>query len=200
MNKAEFLFELEKALLGLPQEDIKKSLDFYSEMIDDRVEDGILQEEAVTQIGSPQEIAKQILADTPITRLVKQKIKPQRRLGAWEIVLLLLGSPLWLSLLIAMLSVVLAVYVSLWSVVVSLWASGAAFGGCVIGGIASAVIIFTSGQNVFAGIAMIAIAMLFVGICILFFFVCRAATKGMVWLTKRITLFIKSCFLRKERV
>ena len=200
MNKTEFLTELEIALSGLPSEDIQKSLDFYTEMIEDRIEDGLSEQDAVSQVGLPQEIAKQILMDTPITRLVKQKIKPKRRLGAWEIVLLLLGSPLWLSLLIAMLSVVLAVYVSLWSVVVSLWASGAAFGGCVIGGIASAVIIFTSGQNAFAGIVMIAIAMLFVGICILFFFVCRAATKGMVWLTKRITLFVKSCFLRKERV
>ncbi len=199
MNKAELLKALESALYGLPQEDIQKSLDFYSEMIDDRVEDGLSEDEAVSLTGDPQEIAKQILMDTSITKLVKQKIKPKRRMSAGEIVLLVLGSPLWLSLLIAVVAVVFSVYVSLWSVVVALWACETAFLGCVIGGTASAVIFFTTGQNIYAGIVMIAAALLLVGISILFFFVCRLSTKGMVWFTKKITLCIKFCFLRKER-
>ncbi len=199
MNKAGLLKALESALYGLPQEDIQKSLDFYSEMIDDRVEDGLSEDEAVSLTGDPQEIAKQILMDTSITKLVKQKIKHKRRMSAGEIVLLVLGSPLWLSLLIAVVAVVFSVYVSLWSVVVALWACETAFLGCVIGGTASAVIFFTTEQNIYSGIVMIAAALLLVGISILFFFVCRLSTKGMVWFTKKITLCIKSCFLRKER-
>ena len=37
MNKGEFLDALRNALIGLPDDDVQKSLDFYSEMIDDKV-------------------------------------------------------------------------------------------------------------------------------------------------------------------
>ena len=47
MNKQEFLAQLRKGLSGLPKEDIDERLTFYSEMIDDRMEDGIPEETAV---------------------------------------------------------------------------------------------------------------------------------------------------------
>lgn len=198
MNKQDFLKELENAICGLPDEDIQKSLDFYGEMIDDRIEDGISEEEAIAQIGNIEEIAKQILIDTPITKLVKQKIKNKRRMGALEIVLLILGSPIWLALMIAIIAVVISVYVSLWSVVISFWACLAAFWGSAFGGFVSAVILILSGQNLYAAFAMLAAGVFLVGFGILFFFVCKSSTKGMVWLTKKITLWIKSLFLKKE--
>ena len=40
----------------------------------------------------------------------------------WLIVLLALGSPIWLSLLIAAAAVVLSLYIVLWSLILSLWA------------------------------------------------------------------------------
>ena len=199
MNKREFLDALKNALVGLPQDDIQKSLDFYSEMIDDRIEDGIVEKDAVAAIGDPTKIAKEILADVPLTKLVKQKIKPKRRMSALEIVLLVLGSPIWISLLIALVAVVLAIYVSLWSVVVSLWACEAAFCGSALGGAIASVCLFASDGNIPAASVMVAAALVLVGISILFFFVCRVSTKGMILLTKKITLRIKSCFLRKER-
>ena len=80
MTKLEFLEELKKELCGLPSEDVQKSLEFYSELIDDKIEDGLSEEDAVSQIGNIEEIAKQILSDIPITKLVKQKIKPKPQL------------------------------------------------------------------------------------------------------------------------
>ena len=44
MNKQEFLAGLRKGLSGLPQEDIEERLLFYSEMIDDRIEEGMEEE------------------------------------------------------------------------------------------------------------------------------------------------------------
>lgn len=199
MNKIQFLTELEKRLEGLPEADIKTSLDFYSEMIDDCTEDGLSEEEAISQIGQPQEIAKQILINTPILRLVKENIKSKHRMRAWEIVLLALGSPIWLSLAIAAAAVVISVYVSLWAVVIALWACGAAFIGSALGGVASAVIFLASGQNAYAAFTMLAAAFFLAGFSILFFFACKESSMGMMWLTKRITLLIKSLFLRKER-
>ena len=199
MNKQEFLDRLRGELSILPSADTEERINFYSEMIDDRIEDGHLEEDAVLQIGDIQEIAKQILADTPITKLAKQKIKRTRRISALEIVLLVLGSPIWLSLILSAVAVALSVYVSLWSVVISLWACEAAFVGSAFGGFVSAIVIFATGQNTYAGVMMLAGGIFLVGFSILFSFVCKWVTKGMIWLTKKLTLWIKSLFLRKEK-
>ena len=50
MNKTEFVNQLSAGLMGLSQEDIKRSVDFYAEMIDDRIEDGMPEEEAVAAL------------------------------------------------------------------------------------------------------------------------------------------------------
>ena len=50
MNKTEFLNELKDGLSGLPREDVEERLSFYGEMIDDRVEEGMTEEEAVAGI------------------------------------------------------------------------------------------------------------------------------------------------------
>ena len=94
MTKSEFLTELRTALVGLPEEDIEKSLDFYSEMIDDRVEEGLSEEEAVADLGSIEDIKTQILKDIPLTKIVKERGKPKRTLSGLEITLLIVGFPL----------------------------------------------------------------------------------------------------------
>ena len=195
MTKTEFLFELKKGLSGLPEEDIKRSIEFYSEMIDDRIEDGKTEEEAIADIGSVKDVVSQILSEIPISKLIKEKVK-RRRLGALEIVLLALGSPIWLSLLVAAFAVIISAYAVIWSVVVSLWAVFAAFVGGSFGGIVAG-IIFTCTGNLLAGLAMIAASLVLAGLSIFSFFGCKAATKGTVILTKKIALGIKNCFIKK---
>ena len=39
MNKHDFLGALRRSLLGLPEEENENSLEFYSEMIDDRIDE-----------------------------------------------------------------------------------------------------------------------------------------------------------------
>ncbi len=196
MNKREFLERLEKGLTGLPEDDLRERLDFYSEMIDDRIEEGLLEEEAVKEIGSPEEIAWQIIADYPLGKLVKKKMKPKRKLGAWEVVLLVLGSPIWLSLLIAALAIILSLYVSLWSIIVSLWAVFASFVGTFVGGVASGIVFIVVG-NALTGFAMIGAGLLLAGLSIFSFFGCRAATKGIILLTKKIAIGIKNLIIGK---
>ena len=52
MTKREFLAQLRKGLSGLPQDDIEERLTFYGEMIEDRKEEGLSEEEAVSAVGS----------------------------------------------------------------------------------------------------------------------------------------------------
>ena len=59
MNKQEFLMQLRKGLSYMPQEDIEERLTFYSEMIDDRMEEGLSEEDAVLAVGPVDDIISQ---------------------------------------------------------------------------------------------------------------------------------------------
>lgn len=197
MTKVQFLASLQDRLTGLPRDELEQWLNFYSEMIDDRMEDGMTEAEAVAAIGFVEDIAAQIIAQTPLVKLAKEKIRPKRRLKTWEILLLVLGSPLWLSLLAAAGAVILAVYVSAWSVIISLWA---AFASLVAGGFAGLVagIILVCTSALSAAMAMLAAGMVCTGLSILVFHGIKAATKGILILTKKFTAWLKSRWMKKE--
>lgn len=199
MNKQEFLTQLRKGLSGLPQNDIDERIVFYSEMIDDRIEEGLSEEEAVAQVGSVDEIVAQIIAETPFTKIAKERIKPKRQLKTWEIVLLALGSPIWFSLAIAAISVVFSLYVSLWSVVISFWAVFVSLAACSVGGLVASAILAIFGKGL-AGVAMFSAGLICGGLSIFTFFGCKAATKGVIILTEKIAVGIKNCFIKKEEV
>ncbi len=197
MGKQEFLVQLRKGLSGLPREDIEERLTFYSEMIDDRMEEGFLEEEAVSAVGTIDEIVIQVVAETPLAKIAKERMKSKRRLGAGEIALLALGSPIWLSLGIVVLSVILSLYAALWSMVISLWAVFGSLIGCAFGGVVTGIVIACSG-NVLSGIAMLAAGIICAGLSIFMFYGCKAATKGILILTKKFAVWIKNCFMKKE--
>jgi uncharacterized membrane protein len=197
MNKQEFLDALGMRLSVLPKQDVEERLNFYSEMIDDRMEEGITEEESVLEIGSVEEIAAQIIADTPKAKIKKGRSKHVNQLKAWTIALLVLGSPIWLSLAIAAFSIILSLYFSLWSVIISLWAVFGSLIGCAVGGIAAGLILAVCGNGI-TGIAIIGAGIFCAGLTILMFFGCNAATKGIILLTKKLPSWVKKCFAEKE--
>ena len=198
MNKQDFIASLRASLSGLPKQDVEDRLNFYSEMIDDRIEEGLTEQEAVSAIGSVETVSSQIVADIPLSKIAKEKIKPKRGLRAWEILLLALGSPIWLSLLIAAFAVVFSLYVSVWSVIVSLWAVFASLVACAAGGIIAGIIFIVVG-NVLTGVCMIGTALVCAGLSIFSFFGCKAATKGLLWLTKKLAIVSKNALLKRRK-
>ena len=102
MLKTDFLIALSEKLKGLPPEDINEHLNFYAEMINDKIEDGIAEEDAVREIGTPDSVASAIICDTPLSTIAKKAATDSKKhLSATEIVLIVLGSPIWLALLIS---------------------------------------------------------------------------------------------------
>ncbi len=196
MNKEQFLAAIKDRISGLPQSDIDKSLDYYGEMIDDYIEEGLTSEEAVAAMGTVEEIASQILIDTPLPKLMKAKVCPTRALRIWEIVLLVLGSPIWLSLLLAVISVLFSLYIVIWSFVIVLYAANL----CVAVGALS----YLTGSVFFGFTGNFPNSLLFfggglicAGITILLFFAFNKVTFGIIKLSKLIVLWVKSWFLRK---
>lgn len=199
MSKQEFLAQLRKGLSGLPKDDIEECLTFYGEMLDDRMEEGLSEEEAVSAVGSVDEIVAQTVADIPLAKIAKERIKPDRRLKVYEIVLLVLGSPIWLSLGIAAIAVILALYVSLWAVIVSLWTVFGSFAACAVVGVPAGIIFAAHGSGA-AGVAVFAVGIICMGLSVFMFLGCKIVTKFILILTKKIAIGIKNCFIKKEEV
>lgn len=199
MNKQEFLGALKKRLSGLPKDEIEERLAFYGEMIDDRTEDGRTEEEAVAEIGGADEIAAQIIADIPLTRLVKERIKPKRRLKTWEIVLIVLGSPIWLSLAIAAAAVFFSMYIVLCSLIVALWSVFVSLIAGAIAAVPASIVTFAHG-NAASGLAVLSGGLILAGLCIFTGYGCKAATADIFVFTKKFALSAKKCFIKKEEI
>lgn len=197
MTKQEFLAQLCKGLSGLPHEDVEERLTFYSEMIDDRIEEGFPEDEAVSAIGSVDEITAQVVADIPLSKIAKERIRSERKHSIGEIILLVLGFPLWFPLLAAAFAVLLSLYISLWAVVVSLWAAFVSLAAGSVGGVISCVVFVVRGYTA-SGIAMLSAGIVCAGLSIFMFYGCMAISKGAVALGKKMGIWVKKCFIKKE--
>ena len=218
MTKKEFLSELEMQLHGLPKQDIEDRVLFYSEIIDDKMEEGLSEEDAVFQLGSAQEIAKQIIADTPLLKIVKSKKMNSSESKWWFFPLLIIAFPVVFALLasgfavfISLYAVIFSLVIGLWavciSIIASLWAVFASFIACAIGGFFGGVILSVSG-DFSQGLALIACGLVCVGFVVLSFKALKIVTKGLLSVCKIITngslklykvlgIAIKKCFIKR---
>lgn len=196
MNKQEFLAELWERLAGLPGEDVGRSMDYYSEMIDDRMEEGLSEEEAVRAIGSMDEAVAQILMETSLPKLVKAKVKRNRAPRAWEIILLILGSPIWLPLSIAALVIFLVICLLIWVLVLVLYAVDLSVAAAGIAGFLGAFAQVFAGRLA-QGAFLLGGGLIGVGLAVLLFFAFNLVAKGVLILSKKMLLGVKSCFIRK---
>ena len=127
MNKTQFC-----ALLGnklkpyLSPKEMYKTLNFFEEMIDDRIDEGLSEEEAVSQLGDINIIVDQILDEHNIgkkqTKLVWRFIP--RELGFINIVLLF---PAWItifSLVASLFIVILSIIFSIVLTIIAIFIGG----------------------------------------------------------------------------
>ena len=185
MNKKEFIEKLREKLSKLPQKEVEDRISFYGEMIDDKIEDGVSEQEAVAEIGSVDRIASQIATEIPLSAIVKENVKPKRKLSTWAIALIILGSPVWISLLASIFAVIVSVYASIWAGVASLWAgfvslcAGAVYG-IVVGGVTMII------GDTFTNLVLFGMGIACVGVAILFYFGCWYTTKGVIIQQKKL--------------
>jgi len=197
MTKQEFLERLRAGLSGLPEADIEEQIRFYSEMIDDRMEDGLTEEESVKQTGDPDQIAQKIINETPISRLVKEKVRNRQPLGALAIILLVLGFPLWFPLVITIFSVLFSIFVTIFAILFSLWVTDFAMALSSPGLFVGAIVYFAH-ANVTQGFLSLSASFVMAGLSILMFFACKALTKFTIRLLKSSAYGIRRLILGKE--
>ncbi len=194
MNKHQFLDSLRACLAGFPPEEAERTLAFYAESIDDRMEDGVSEWEAVAAMGSPEEIARELAGSLPFGTIVRERV----RSGGVPLVLLILGSPLWLPLLLAAAVVVFAVYVSIWSLI------AAAFS-VVFALAVSAVALLIYGAvrcfslGFYPSLMVFGLALFAAGLALLLAPLFGSISKGLLRLTRRFGRWLKGRLLKGGR-
>ena len=194
MKKQEFLDELRNRLQGLPPDDLDDRISFYGAMIDDRMDEGKSEEEAVADIGTVDDIVNEIVKDTPLVKLVKEKIKPKRKLKAWEIVLLILGFPLWFPLVLTALILCLVAYLLIWILVIVCYVVELSLS---VAATAAPVLMIIQAVNGGPVVMYLGIWLMCLGGAILLFLGCIGATKLTLKLSKKIITSIKKAFVKK---
>ena len=209
MTKEQFLSELQNRLSFLPSSEVAPFISYYREMIEDRMEEGMSETDAVAGLGDIGRIVEVIQYEMPVTSLVvssgkdkthEARAKAESRWPAWGtglvIALLIIGSPIWLSLLLAaggvivgLLAVKIAIIVAAVAVVLALAAASLAaiVGGCVM--------LF---REPGAGVALIGAGLIGCGLTILAYLLAVIVIKGIIQLIKLLFRWIKGLFVKKE--
>lgn len=98
MDKRAFLERLQAALAGLPDAERERQLAYYEEMIDDRVEEGMSESEAIAALGPVDQLTQRVLRQTPPQRRADRARRSGIPTAVWVLLAVLL-LPLWLPLL-----------------------------------------------------------------------------------------------------
>lgn len=133
MTKLEFIDALGNELTSMPIEETKKVLEYYLESVDDRMDDGMTEEEAIEALGPIPELAQRALEEyrqenqiLPVPKAPEPDVNvvfegpEKRRMPVWAIVLLIIGSPVWLGIGLGIGGAALGIYISVWAILASL--------------------------------------------------------------------------------
>lgn len=114
MNKKEFLTTLEKGIKTLPKDEKERIYNYYHETIEDRIEEGLSEEEALNGMEDVKSIIAEALCEYQIQEDEHAVVKKKNH--AVYYALFVCASPFILTFLIMLLSI----YVFLWSLFFSL--------------------------------------------------------------------------------
>lgn len=191
MTKEEFLKSLRTQLKRGKVPDYQDYVDDYSELIDDRLEvAGATEQSILTELDSPTKIARAIIDEDG---------QPGRRISTgltvWMVILIILGSPVWVGLLIAAVSLIATAYLLLWLIPFligvfdfSFFITGA------VGVVASFVAFFATGAAY--GVTQLGISILCIGIALIGIKLLWWITKGFAVTTRNSSLWIINSFRR----
>lgn len=167
----------------------EKYIAFYREMIDDRIEDGSSEQEAVASLEDVLTISNAILSDPE--NKDKLKVKP----SALTITLLILGFPLWFPLLVTAAVLILSLYIVIWSLIIVIFSVILTFAvGGIVGCVTFAVKLFSGSAS---AIFVLGAGFILLALSILLLFPALLATKYLASLTVRIWKGIFSRILKK---
>lgn len=190
MNKAEFLNDLKCKLNFLSEEEREKMLNYYSEIIDDRIESRVSEEEVLSQMESTETIAKKLMPEHIPQRTTLEKVFDfidtllTKHGYLFVLAIIIFSFPIWSPIAVGILTFVGIMF----SILFALVALGA-IGSVVALGIAASFIT----QSLLGTLSSLGVSMICAGFTILI-------TIGTVKLINKVSNFCKTTYQNiKER-
>lgn len=101
MKKNEFLYKLENLLKKANVKKYQNYLTYYSEYIDDLIEEGYPEEQSIQKVGHPVDVFEKIINETDDSNHHKNLLKP---------ILFWVSSPIWFPILLSI-GIIIAAFV-----------------------------------------------------------------------------------------
>lgn len=117
MNKEQFIKAFRKKMRGMPREEIAKTVSYYEEMIADKIEGGMKEQEAVASLGNLDELSRS--ARGAESETAEKPPRTHETPAPWVIVLLVLGSPIWIGIGAGIFGILVGFWATLFSLVVA---------------------------------------------------------------------------------
>ncbi len=186
MTKREFLKTLDSLLSHVPMRERQKAHDFYEELIDDHIESGLTEEDAVATLEDVNAIAHKIINESQNADI------PAKRKKTWLAVTLAATCIIWGPIAISLAVTLLCLYISIWAVAISLFAAAI---GCIISlpfCILTAFFLLT--HNVPSAVFQLGAGLGLCGIGLFILLGCIKLSRGLIFLTKYSTAMISKLF------
>ena len=197
MTKEVFLKSLDSRLRRLPPEELHRQISYYEELLDDMIEDGIEEEQAVARLGEIDDIVDEILKDIPMQALVKNRVKPKNGWSAAAIAILIITAPIWLSLLLAAVCLAAALIISVFTIVLSMFAVLLALGLAGIGSVIHGFTLFSLGPG--AAVFAIGAGLILLGLVCLGLIAAQYGAAGLFRAVRWIYRSIKSAAAKEGK-
>lgn len=216
MNRKEFLDILEKYLSKLPDDEKSDAINYYRELFDDAGKEN--EQRIIDDLGSPEDIAKQILSENGINLEINQQNLLESTVKSsynendqsgydtgrsdtqtsknnnntlFIIIILVFTFPFWSGIVFGILGVLLGIIAAVLALVISLYAASLSL---IAGGIAAA---FT--ESLPLGIMLLGVGLMFTGIAaIVTKPLVKASFKLLVWFINLMVNFVKK-LINNER-
>lgn len=202
MLKQEFITRLSRCLASLPEEERQNTLEFYIEQIDDRIDDGMREDQAVASLEAPEDIAANILAEREevyVSPFVEKTATVMKKRGnrIALIVILILTAWLWIPLGLGIVGTLVGVYVALWCALIgfAVGGIGLAVGFCALVGMGFSILPTSIG----AAVSHFGAGLVCLGLGIICGIIAIYGAKWLIKATVSIFKGIGSLFAKKRR-
>lgn len=171
MNKAEFLNDLKFKLNFLSEEEREKTLNYYNEIIEDRIESGMSEEKAVSQMESTKVISEKLKPKENIQKTTSEKILDfidtllTKHGYLFMLAILIFSFPIWSPIVATVLTFIAGILIFIGVVLLFIFLMIATGAICTVAGLIIGISFLT--QSLLSAIAALGISMIFAGITIL---------------------------------
>jgi len=200
MKKKDFLDKLRDEIRNLPYDEVEKTIAYYDEIISDRMEDGSSEDEAVASCGTPENIARDLLANQPFSTIIKHRVEDYKKKKTSDnkiaiIIILILLFPFWFPIVMSALGLLIGFFAAIGGVIIALWAVSIAIGVGGLGMIVASTFGFAT-NFIPTGFFAIGSGIALIGLSILAIIAVIYATKGIIKLLGLLIHSTKKLFVK----